>query len=139
MSVMTKDLVASSRSWDFRAGNHSGRIGDLIMAGALFLFALPLMASVALAIKLTSRGPVFSRYHRVGRDGRPITVLQFRTTMHNARRIKPCMCWDKPITRVGRLLCCTRVNTLPQLVNVLRGEMTLIGIEQERPDFLSCR
>jgi lipopolysaccharide/colanic/teichoic acid biosynthesis glycosyltransferase len=108
-------------------------IADLALACVLIALTLPLMAIVALAIKLDSPGPVFSRRKRLGLGGRRIRALKFRTTMHDPQRTLP---QPAPLTRVGWLLRYTRIDDLPQLVNVLRGEMSLVGTGCERPDFL---
>jgi len=109
------------------------RIGDLVIACALIAFTLPLMAIVALAIKLDSPGPVFSRRERLGLGGRQISALKFRTTVHNPQRTRR---QDAQLTRVGWFLRYARIDHLPQLVNVVRGEMSLVGISRERPDLL---
>ena len=101
------------------------RIGDLVIACTVIASALPLMAIVALAIKLDGPGPVFSRRERLGLGGRQISALEFRTLHQNAQ-----------LTRVGWFLHYTRIDDLPQLINVVRGEMSLIGTGRERPDFL---
>jgi Undecaprenyl-phosphate glucose phosphotransferase len=106
------------------------RAEDILLSGALLLFCLPLMLLVALAIKFDSKGPVFFRQLRFGFNNNPITVLKFRTmvtdaandpTARQARRDDP------RVTRVGRFLRQTSLDELPQLVNVLMGDMSLIG------------
>jgi len=109
------------------------RIGDLVLACALIAFTLPLMAIVALAVKLESPGPVCSRCKRLGLGGRQIRALKFRTTVHDPQRTPR---QDAQLTHVGRFLRYTRIDDLPQLVNVLRGEMSLVGTDRERPNFL---
>jgi exopolysaccharide biosynthesis polyprenyl glycosylphosphotransferase len=106
---------------------------------ALALFT-PLFAAVALAIKLTSRGPVLFKQERVGRYGRPFHMLKFRTMIPNAEAMKATLMAkneqsgpvfkmenDPRVTRVGRLLRKYSIDELPQLVNVLRGEMSIVG------------
>lgn len=114
------------------------RMSDAGLAWLALLPAAPLIGIVALAIKLSDRGPVFSRCRRVARDGSSFNALRFRTTKDRPQNARGTMCWDVPLSGVGQVLCRTRVAALPQLVNVLRGEMTLIGTgtELERPDFL---
>ena len=114
-------------------GNRMKRICDLVFSCALIAFTLPLMTIVALTIKLDSPGPVFSRHNRLGLGGRQIRALKFRTTVHNPQRTRR---QNAQLTRVGWFLRYTRINDLPQLVNVLRGEMSLVGTGRERPDFL---
>ena len=124
------------------------RVFDRVAGLILFVATLPLTALIALAIRLDSRGPVFFRQERVGLGGRTFTVLKFRSMIHN--------CDDQPhrdyvsglvtgereaangegtyklagdprVTRVGAWLRRTSLDELPQLVNVLRGEMSLVG------------
>ena len=119
-----------------KAGDRINRIGDVVLASVLLLFTLPLLGITALAVKCSGQGPVLCRCKRVVRDDRQIVVLRFRTTMQQPQSVRSTVSWDKPLTAVGRFLCWTRIDALPQLFNVLRGEMTLVGIEAERPDFL---
>lgn len=114
------------------------RTADFCLAAALLIAAWPLMAILALAIKLGSAGPVVIRCRRVVGDGNVIAVRQFRVT---AQPVPPVttMCWDRKTTRIGRALCRTRANSLPQLFSVLRGDMTLFGRTGERPDFFPHR
>jgi lipopolysaccharide/colanic/teichoic acid biosynthesis glycosyltransferase len=115
------------------------RLGDLIrhsqaefvVACLLLALTLPLMAIVAIAIKCESRGPVFIRAKRLTRHGRSLTTLKFRT----AEVLEGGPSIYAPLTRVGRLLRFTRVDGLPQLVNVLRGDMSCLG-DPGRPFFL---
>lgn len=112
---------------------------DLAAATAgLVVLSLPL-ALIALAIKLDSRGAVLFRQRRIGRDGRPFQIIKFRTMVDDAERLKPTIAAlneadglfkiaeDPRITRIGRLLRRTSLDELPQLINVLRGEMSLVG------------
>src|SRR5437879_4582797 len=96
------------------------RIGDVVIACALIAFTLPLMMMVALAIKLDSPGPVFSRHNRLGVRGRQIRALKFRTTARTPQRTRR---QNAQLTRVGWFLHYTRIDDLPQLINVVRGEM----------------
>jgi lipopolysaccharide/colanic/teichoic acid biosynthesis glycosyltransferase len=103
------------------------RIVDLALACALIALTLPLMAIIALAIKLDSPGPVFSCQERLSFGGRRVRILRFRTTVHKPHDAVPIRVHDAHVTRVGRFLRYTRIDDLPQLVNVLRGEMSLVG------------
>ena len=115
------------------------RLFDLIMvilAWPLFTLALPL---IALAIRLDSPGPIFYRQVRAGRAGKPFSILKFRTMCVDAEKdgkARWAMKDDERITRVGRLLRKSRLDELPQLLNVLRGEMSLVGPRPERPEFI---
>jgi len=103
------------------------RTVDVLIASALLALTLPLLALLCLATKLDSPGPVLYRQLRLGPDGRWVSVLNFRTTMHDVERVSRIRYCAPPETRVGRLLHYTRMNELPQLMDVLRGRMTLIG------------
>jgi lipopolysaccharide/colanic/teichoic acid biosynthesis glycosyltransferase len=112
---------------------------DLAGAAVLSLLSLPLLALAAIAIKLDSRGPVLFRQTRIGLEGRRFTLLKLRTMAADAEarrdellaQSKDCdwlhLDHDPRITRVGRFLRLTSLDELPQLWNVLRGEMSLVG------------
>lgn len=106
---------------------------DRAVAAAGLLLLSPLFAVVALLIKLDSRGPVFFRHNRVGRDFRPFGVWKFRTMRQDAPALGgPLTIGEDPrVTRVGRLLRQAKIDELPQLINVLTGEMSLVGPRPE--------
>jgi len=110
-----------------------------LSAGALLVLALP-FALIALAIRLTSPGPIFYRQERMGLDGKSFTIYKFRSMFHDAER-ETGPIWasqdDPRCTPVGRLLRRTNFDELPQLWNVLRGDMSLVGPRPERPFFVS--
>jgi lipopolysaccharide/colanic/teichoic acid biosynthesis glycosyltransferase len=112
---------------------------DFTAALVLFLIALPVIGIAALVVKLTSRGPAFYTQTRVGRHGRPFTIYKIRTMVDNCESLTGPR-WSIPgdprITRIGQFLRLTHLDELPQLLNVLRGEMSLIGPRPERPEFL---
>lgn len=115
------------------------RFFDLVMvilAWPLFVLVVPL---IALAIRLDSSGPVFYRQVRAGRAGKPFSILKFRTMFVDAEKDGKAR-WatedDDRITRVGRFLRKARLDEMPQLLNVLRGEMSLVGPRPERPEFI---
>ncbi|HEY0947735.1 MAG TPA: exopolysaccharide biosynthesis polyprenyl glycosylphosphotransferase [Opitutaceae bacterium] len=112
--------------------NHFKRALDVVFALAGLVIASPMIAAAALAIKLDDRGPVFFRQARIGKNNTPFSLLKLRTmrnTPHDGDRYtRP----DDPrITRVGRFLRNSRIDELPQLWNVLRGEMSVIGPRAE--------
>jgi len=114
------------------------RLFDIALASLLFIPALPVMAVIALVLRLTSRGPVLYRQSRVGKDGAPFTMLKFRTMQVDAERATgPVLAAanDPRVTRLGKLLRGTRLDELPQLWNVLRGDMSFVGPRPERPEF----
>jgi lipopolysaccharide/colanic/teichoic acid biosynthesis glycosyltransferase len=112
---------------------------DLVASAALLLlFAAPI-ALIALAIKLDSRGPVFYRGRRVGYRGRPLAMLKFRKMRDDAVGLPLTAADDDRFTRVGRFLTRTKLDELPQLWNVLKGEMSLVGPRPEDPKFVALR
>lgn len=115
------------------------RISDLVIASALIALTLPLMGAVALMIKLDSAGPVLTREERRTNSGRRLTVLKFRTTMQPRERPpqfgRSTGSGQERPTQIGRFLRYSRIVDLPQLCNVLRGEISLVDAGAERPDF----
>jgi lipopolysaccharide/colanic/teichoic acid biosynthesis glycosyltransferase len=106
------------------------RVLDVVLAGLLLLIAAPLLALAALAIRLESRGPVFYRHLRVGRDGEPFELWKLRTMIPGAESMGAglyVLDGDPRITRVGRMLRRFSLDELPNLVNVLRGDMAIVG------------
>ena len=114
------------------------RVLDFAVAlPACLLGALPLLPVIALAIKLEDRGPLFYRQRRVGEQGREFDMIKFRTMRPDAdERRAAGVPESELITKVGRLLRLTHLNELPQLWNVLRGEMTLVGPRPEPPELV---
>lgn len=115
------------------------RLLDLTAGIVLVLFTLPLMLVTALAIKLESRGPVFYRQERVGRGGRPFMLVKFRSMRTDAEAAgRPV--WasrqDPRVTRVGRIIRRARIDEIPQVFNVLMGDMAFVGPRPERPAFV---
>lgn len=112
------------------------RIFDLTAAlVALTILALPLLV-IALAVKLDSRGPVFYRVRRVGYRGRPLLMLKFRKMHHDATGLALTANADPRLTRIGGVLTRTRLDELPQLWDVLRGRMSIVGPRPEAPEFV---
>ncbi len=111
----------------------SKRSLDIIVSGLMLAVAAPLMLVCALAIKLEDRGPVFYRQRRVGEEGREFDMLKFRTLHANADDLFATHTEDELITHVGRLLRKSHLNELPQLAQVLRGQMSLVGPRPEPP------
>ena len=115
------------------------RAFDLLMASVGLVLSAPLWAVFALAIKLEDGGPVFYRQPRVGRGGREFVTLKFRTMSPEAERESgPTYATphDPRITRVGRLLRATALDELPQLLQIMAGEMSFVGPRPERPEFV---
>ena len=114
------------------------RCVDVVAAIIGLILTLPLLPLIALLIRLDSRGPVFYRQTRAGLHGRPFRIVKYRTMRVDAERDG--VCWaqknDARVTRVGRILRQTRLDELPQLWNILKGEMSLVGPRPERPEFV---
>ncbi len=122
------------------------RAMDVVIATALLVLVAPLMLVIALAVKLTSSGPVFHRQERIGRGGQRFKIYKFRTMVkdaelkgHELAQQSAHPVWllldhDPRVTRVGRLLRHTSLDELPQLWNVLRGDMSLVGPRPMPPD-----
>jgi lipopolysaccharide/colanic/teichoic acid biosynthesis glycosyltransferase len=108
-----------------------------VLAAVLLVLTAPLILLAALLVKLTSRGPAFYCQKRLGRHGRIFTLYKIRTMRHNCEQVSGPR-WatrdDPRVTGVGRLLRRTHVDELPQLWNVLRGDMSLVGPRPERPE-----
>jgi len=115
------------------------RVFDLVVALALLVLTLPLMVVCALLIAFESGAPVIYRQERVGRRGSRFTVLKFRSMARDAEKDGRAA-WAAPddarITRVGRFMRKARIDELPQLINVLKGEMSFVGPRPERPEFV---
>lgn len=112
------------------------RIFDVVASSILFLFSFPLILFTAVLIKLESKGPVLYRQQRVGECGYPFDVLKFRSMRTDAEESgKPQWAKEKDnrVTRVGRIIRMLRIDELPQVFNVLRGEMSFVGPRPERP------
>ncbi len=115
------------------------RLFSILVSIALLLPLAPLMVLIAILIKLDSSGSVFFRQERVGREGKTFTLWKFRSMYENAEK-ETGPVWadigDARVTRVGRLLRRTRLDEVPQLFNVLRGDMSMVGPRPERPHFV---
>jgi sugar transferase (PEP-CTERM system associated) len=117
------------------------RVVDMVLAALLLVLAAPIMLAVWVAIRLESRGPAIFRQERLGRNGRPFVLLKFRSMALDAEQATGPV-WaaqdDPRVTRVGRFIRKTRLDELPQLWNVLRGDMSFIGPRPERPHFIQA-
>src|SRR5678815_355786 len=121
-----------------RATRAIKRVVDLALAAAGIALASPLILLTALGVRLESAGPVLYRQERVGENGRIFTLFKFRSMRADAEKGTPV--WakenDDRVTRVGRFIRLTRLDELPQLWNVLRGDMSFVGPRPERPFFV---
>ena len=115
------------------------RLADILLSALGLILAAPLMMVVAILIKIDSPGPIFYRQQRVGQQGKLFIITKFRSMRNDAEAVTGPIFADKHdlrITRVGRVLRTIRVDELPQLLNVLRGEMSFVGPRPERPFFV---
>ena len=112
---------------------------DFVVALTLLVLTGPLVLIAMLLIKLTSPGPAIYAQTRLGRNGLPFTIYKLRSMTHNCESLTGAQ-WSKPgdcrVTRLGRWLRKTHIDELPQLWNVIRGDMSLIGPRPERPEFI---
>jgi lipopolysaccharide/colanic/teichoic acid biosynthesis glycosyltransferase len=154
MSVDSK-ILTTHWSWSAEAadnGNDDGfvrpapkwtffckQLFDSVIALLLLIAAAPLIILAGILIKLTSRGPIIYSQTRTGQFGRPYTIYKLRSMRHRCETESGAV-WSLPgdsrVTLVGRLLRKTHIDELPQLWNVLRGDMSLVGPRPERPEFV---
>ena len=115
------------------------RLFDFVSALIGLIVLSPLFLMTSLVIKLTSRGPVFHRGERAGRNGKVFSLYKFRTMVANAAALGPGITPqnDLRITSAGRFLRITKVDELPQLINVLKGDMSLVGPRPEDPHYVA--
>lgn len=115
------------------------QIFDLFVSAIIFLLASPVMLITTCLIYLEDRGPILYKQERVGKDGRTYMVLKFRSMGTNAERAGNPQ-WattnDPRVTRVGKIIRKLRIDELPQILNVLKGEMSFVGPRPERPFFV---
>ncbi len=115
------------------------RLMDIVFSLIILIVTLPITLIVALAIKLDSEGPVFFKQIRVGKDGKEFKIYKFRSMIKDAEKHTGPI-WstkdDPRITRVGKIIRKFRLDEIPQFINVLRGEMSLVGPRPERPYFV---
>lgn len=133
-------MTVSARSASFQAGYPGKRLTDLLLLLLTAPLTIPLLLTVAVLVRIDSPGPVVFTQQRTGRHGRRFRMYKFRTMVVNAEELKASLAhlntlpWpdfkvpnDPRVTRIGRVLRKTSLDELPQLLNVLRGEMTLVG------------
>ena len=139
MSIAHPSGVASHPALSIRRYGLFKRALDLIVGGTIFLFAMPVIALGWLAVRLTSRGPGFYSQTRLGRFGKPYRIYKLRSMYHNCEIVSGVR-WsvqgDDRITPVGKWIRKLHIDELPQLWNVLAGDMSLVGPRPERPEFV---
>ena len=114
------------------------RLFDVVVAFVALVLLAPLFVIVAILINLDSPGPIFYRGDRIGKDGVPFKIYKFRTMVANADRMGPALTHsgDSRITRVGQILRKWKIDELPQILNILRGEMSVVGPRPESPGYV---
>jgi sugar transferase (PEP-CTERM system associated) len=132
-------LIFSGRGRQARVTAISRSVVHWLVALIGFLLCVPIMIVTALLIKLDSRGPVFYKQERVGKNGRRFVLMKFRSMKVDAEKSGPV--WasksDDRTTRVGRIIRKVRIDEIPQFLNILKGEMSFVGPRPERPHFVS--
>jgi lipopolysaccharide/colanic/teichoic acid biosynthesis glycosyltransferase len=118
--------------------NYFKRVFDIITAFIGLIILLPILIIISLWIKLSSKGPLFYSQKRVGKDFREFDIYKFRSMVVGADKIGPSVTSadDKRITKVGRFIRKTKIDELPQLFNVLKGDMSLVGPRPEVMKFV---
>jgi lipopolysaccharide/colanic/teichoic acid biosynthesis glycosyltransferase len=129
----------AERSRAERLGDLTKRTLDVVVASMALVLVAPLTLCLAIVIKLESPGPVLYRCRRVGCHGRTFGMLKFRKMADGARGPALTLVDDDRFTRIGRFLAATKLDEIPQLWNVLRGEMSLVGPRPESPEFVALR
>lgn len=108
---------------------------DILFSSVILFLSIPIFLLCAVLIKMTSKGPVFFRHKRIGKNGKEFTLFKFRTMgIKQGPLITPCE--DERITKVGRILRGLKLDELPQFINVLRGEMSVVGPRPEIPEIV---
>jgi lipopolysaccharide/colanic/teichoic acid biosynthesis glycosyltransferase len=127
--------AATLQDFSVKCSSRIKRSCDVV--GSLFLFAVlsPLFILMAILIKLDSPGPVFFRHYRIGKDGKQFLLWKFRSMKVNvpSYAVSPQSAADGRLTRIGRLIRRLSIDEIPQLINVLKGEMSLVGPRPEMP------
>lgn len=123
-----------------KGGLLAKRIFDIIMSSILLVFVSPILLVLGVLIKLDSPGPVMFRQVRVTTYGKEFHIFKFRTMVNHADKMGSQVTTkgDARVTRMGKLLRGCRLDELPQLVNILKGEMTFVGTRPEVPKYVQC-
>lgn len=128
-------LPVPTPAWE----RHAKRMIDLVVSALVLTLGMPLWLALGAAVRMTSAGPAIYRQTRVGQHGKPFTIYKFRTMRQDAEA-KTGPVWaskgDRRVTPLGRWLRAVRLDEIPQMLNVLKGEMSLVGPRPERPEFV---
>src|SRR5215472_9486476 len=135
MSLRANSLLAGHRSFYLQRGK---RLTDIVFSLVGIMVLLPVLVIIGTLVKCSSRGPVLFRQQRVGKDGRLFWILKFRSMVDGAERIGNGITPDNDprVTRLGTILRKWKLDELPQLWNVLAGEMSLVGPRPELPQYV---
>ncbi len=134
-SLFTFHSVESISPWTMSFGK---RLCDAAIALCLLMMAAPLVLVIAVVVKITSPGPVLFRQTRVGQNGRPFTMLKFRSMRANSDpQTNLTSRGDQRITAVGRFLRRSKLDELPQLYNVICGDMSMVGPRPDMPEYIA--
>lgn len=141
LEILSDEWLSFSDGFDMlqsRLLRRIKRLSDLFLAAAVILVTAPLMIVTALVVKLDSPGPALFRQTRVGWKGRPYRLLKFRSMSQNAEKngAQWAQVDDPRVTRVGKWMRRLRIDELPQLFNVMAGQMSFVGPRPERPEFV---
>lgn len=133
-NLLDTPLMKYEYQYESRSGYIGKRTLDVLISVLLLVLASPLMLAAALAIKLEDGGPVFFKQKRCTRDGRIFEILKFRSMIVDAEKdgVTPCKGNDSRITKVGKIIRATRIDELPQLINILKDDMSFVGPRPER-------
>jgi lipopolysaccharide/colanic/teichoic acid biosynthesis glycosyltransferase len=131
--TMTRGAMSGTGRWTAK------RVFDLAVSIAGLILLSPVFVGIAIAIRCTSPGPVLFRQVRIGHCGRPFTLLKFRTMVASAPGLGPNVspAGDPRVTRIGAFLRRRYLDEIPQLLNVIRGDMSLVGPRPETPEFVA--
>lgn len=135
--VASQPAPSSALGWSFR-GRALKRLSDVVLAQVLLLAALPVIVVAGLAVMIDSPGPMFYRSRRVGRHGHEFWMWKLRKMRHNAGGPPLTTADDPRLTRVGRVISRLKIDELPQLWNVLVGDMSLVGPRPQTPGFVAA-
>ncbi len=138
---LVSEISQSTANETATAAATSKRVFDLVLACCLLVLTAPVMVAAMLLVRLTSRGPMIYTQIRLGRNGRQYTIFKIRSMYENCERDSGVQ-WSRPgdsrVTWIGRILRATHIDELPQLCNILRGEMSLVGPRPERPEIVAA-
>ncbi len=137
-AVAPGEIVASARAFENASSRGLKRLFDLAAALSLLLAAAPLLLVTAVAIVIDTPGSVFYRQRRVGMNGRTFEIFKFRSMVCDAEKngAQWAAANDARVTRVGRVIRKLRIDEIPQVINVLSGDMSFVGPRPERPEFV---